>query len=752
MELPSIDPIEPAPSPTGSTGSGSGSLMNNLRKEFENSAIRKRDWKTATPLQYKSDVRSVFGWTDATEIHDTEDDVQLISHAMGEHQATLPRLPVPDLDHTGKMFLRSLEPLLSADDFDQAEAEMTSFIANEGPILQEKLKQRSQDTEGVSSWLEEWWDDSYLCSRDSIAINVNYFFGFEDDPDPEKMHQIGRAASLLHGAMTFFHRYDSETLDMDFERSKPLCMSQMRRVFSASRIPSISRDHIVTYLGQKKLSKVEQISNTSSYSDAQAKHIMVLSGSKFFSIRVFSDDGEGGERLLTVPELEVLLNQVVEVSKQIGSGIPVETATALNRDQWARLRERLIIHSERNRETLDAIQQALAVCVLETMSPNHDEELSRLLLHGAGVNRWFDRHNLIVCANGRAGINFEHSVGDGATTLRVADQIYTHSVTHGRKADVVEAEMANTSILKDVSMPIPRGWVLNKQIEAELREAHAQFKEKILSTESDVLQFRQYGGLFVKQVAGMSPDAFVQVAMQLAYYRYYGRCDATYEAASTRSFFHGRTEVVRSATPEVAHFCKTVDNTSLSHRVAGQKLPTQLRLLREAVLAHVGLMKEAKQAQGVDRHLLGLRMIFEDERDTFKFDLPALFRGKGYHKSSHWNLSTSHCGSPSLSMFGFGPVVNDGFGVGYMIRQGSISFNITAHFNERTTSCKVFASLLEESLLHMRAIVLTDPERIAANSSKSLEFNHPTSHTDDMLAEWLRTGSRTASFRPSSRK
>ena len=753
-------------------GSISEASPQSQRKDFENTVIKKRDWQAESAHTYKSEVRSVFGWTDVVDAED-ECSAENVAQVMGEHQGKLPRLPVPQLEKTAAMFLKTLQPLLTADEFDQAEEEMASFVQNEGPKLQEKLLERSSNADEVTSWLEEWWDDSYLCSRDSIAVNVNYFFGFENDA-PEKMCQIGRAASLLHGAMSFYHKYSDETLEMDFERAKPLCMSQMRRVFTASRIPGISRDRIVTYLGGKKLAKVEQISKTSSYSDAEPRHIVVLCGSKFFALNVFQENDNGDVSLLSIPDIEVLLHQVRDISGQIGSGIPVEVATALNRDEWARLRDRLIIHSERNRETLEAIQQALLVVVLESMSPEHDEELSRLLLHGPGVNRWFDNHNLIVCANGKAGINFEHSIGDGATTLRVADEMFTHSVNNGRTRDQVAANIAayEAHLVKEkkderfanLPSPHPRGWILDKSIESSLKKAYTTFKEQILTTETQVLQFNQYGGMFVKQVAAMSPDAYVQVALQLAYHRYYGRNDATYEAASTRSFFHGRTEVVRSATPEVALFCKTLESTSVTHRAAGQKLPTQLRLLREAVLAHVAYMKEAKTAQGyvvifshfnppifdrVDRHLLGLRMTYEDNIDLFDFELPAIFKGKGYRKSSHWNLSTSHCGSSSLRMFGFGPVVNDGFGVGYMIKNNGISFNVTGKFG-RNTNCQVFAALLEESLLHMKAIALMDPEKVDKSASKSLEFTHPTSHTDDMLAAWLRTGVRTTSFRKDS--
>eukprot|EP00754_Rhynchopus_humris_P041630 Rhum_TRINITY_DN25180_c0_g1::Rhum_TRINITY_DN25180_c0_g1_i1::g.181418::m.181418/K00624/E2.3.1.7; carnitine O-acetyltransferase len=720
------------------------------RHEFESSVILKKELTTRATTDYKSEVRSVFGWTDSTQ----EVPATPVCHAMGEHQSSMPRLPVPKLEHTSRRFLKTLEPLLTADEFDHAELEMNSFLEKEGPVLQKALEERQANSDEHTSWLEEWWDDSYLCARDSIAINVNYFFGFEDDPKAEKMHQIGRAASLLHGAMSFYDRYNQSTLDMDFEREKPLCMSQMRRVFNASRIPEVHRDIIRTHLGRHRLSEIEKIAKTAQYKEGnEARHVAVLVGSKLFSFPVFvpaEDDAAAEPRLLSIAEMEVMLAHVLRVHAEVGSAIPVEVATTLNRDRWANLRQQLIVHAEKNRETLEMIETALMVLVLEDMAPEHDEELSRLLLHGPGVNRWFDRHNLVVCKNGKAGLNFEHAIGDGATTLRVADSMYTHSVAHGRDAATVDANVAESC---DLTQPAPvppqiHGWVLNAQIEQSLKEGYGEFKDAILQTESTVLHFEQFGGLFVKQVAAMSPDAFVQVALQVAYHKYYGRNDATYEAASTRSYFHGRTEVVRAATPEVSSFCKSLDTTCLTDRVAGQKLPTQLRLLRAAVGAHVEYMREAKVANGVDRHLLGLRMIYEENPEAFGFELPDLFKGRGYRKSSHWNLSTSHCGSSSLRLFGFGPVVADGFGVGYMIKNDSVSFNITAKYSDRSTSCTVLASLLEEALLHLRAIVLADPERIKKSAPKSLDFTHPTSHTDDQLATWMRTGVlRRSSFR-----
>ena len=39
-----------------------------------------------------------------------------------------------------------------------------------------------------------------------------------------------------------------------------------------------------------------------------------------------------------------------------------------------------------------------------------------------------------------------------------------------------------------------------------------------------------------------------------------------------------------------------------------------------------------------------------------------------YASSQHFTLSTSNVSAPFLEMFAFGPVVADGYGIGYMVR------------------------------------------------------------------------------------
>ena len=62
----------------------------------------------------------------------------------------------------------------------------------------------------------------------------------------------------------------------------------------------------------------------------------------------------------------------------------------------------------------------------------------------------------------------------------------------------------------------------------------------------------------VDVIAKVSPDSFIQQALQLAWYRDQGYVTATYESASTRGFLHGRTETIRSVTSESRAFVKAM--------------------------------------------------------------------------------------------------------------------------------------------------------------------------------------------------
>lgn len=64
----------------------------------------------------------------------------------------------------------------------------------------------------------------------------------------------------------------------------------------------------------------------------------------------------------------------------------------------------------------------------------------------------------------------------------------------------------------------------------------------------------------------LSPDAFIQMALQLAYYRDAGKFSLTYEASMTRLFREGRTETVRPCTIESSAWVKAMEDPSSTVR------------------------------------------------------------------------------------------------------------------------------------------------------------------------------------------
>ena len=64
----------------------------------------------------------------------------------------------------------------------------------------------------------------------------------------------------------------------------------------------------------------------------------------------------------------------------------------------------------------------------------------------------------------------------------------------------------------------------------------------------------------------------------------------TYETATTRQFYHGRTETVRSCTKEAMEFAKAFNIGDRTHEDLRQ-------LLKEAINKHISLMEKCKLGQ-----------------------------------------------------------------------------------------------------------------------------------------------------------
>ncbi|KAJ3055582.1 Carnitine O-acetyltransferase mitochondrial [Rhizoclosmatium hyalinum] len=223
-------------------------------------------------------------------------------------------------------------------------------------------------------------------------------------------------------------------------------------------------------------------------------------------------------------------------------------------------------------------------------------------------------------------------------------------------------------------------------------KAKEKFQTLVDGEELRVLEVKGFGKDAIKELK-CSPDAFVQMAIQLAYYKVYGKSAATYEAAQTKKFQWGRTETGRSLSSESLRFVQVMQDP-------GVGLERKAKLGRRAMKAQSQYLAEACDGKGVDRHLLGLRLV---QTETEKQQgLGGLFLDPAYSKSTHWKLSTSQISSEWFNGLGFGQVVNDGYGIGYQIKGNNLMFTVVSK-KEGMHNQKIVQAL-EESIAELKKV------------------------------------------------
>jgi carnitine O-acetyltransferase len=238
--------------------------------------------------------------------------------------------------------------------------------------------------------------------------------------------------------------------------------------------------------------------------------------------------------------------------------IPVGVLTSENRDNWAKTRE-LLLEDRFNRESLDIIEKAAFVVCLDDSSPVTRHDFSRHLWHGDGRNRFFDKSiQFIVFDNGRAGFLGEHSMMDATPTSRMCEFIL-------ESIDKNAFDLAANDSLPDGLTPSKLIFELKPPVLEAISKAEKAFDDLIKTQDLKSVYCPQYGKNLIKKF-GVSPDAYAQMVIQLAYYKLYGKSSATYESAQTKKYHWGRTETCRSVSNESVSWVKAMEDPHVSVR------------------------------------------------------------------------------------------------------------------------------------------------------------------------------------------
>ena len=588
------------------------------------------------------------------------------------HQNSLPQLPVPHLNQTLEKYLKAVRPLVNDSTFQKTKTLVESFGKNggKGEELQKILQNRANLKQ---NWLSEWWlEYAYLRARSPIVVHYSPSVSFPRYDFVGTAAQIKHASKVISGILRFKIQIDKKSVPVEKMGKSALCMNQYYDLLSTCRVPGSPIDQIKYY----------------GHSKNPPKHITVAHNNSFFELKCYHNDGN----VLSRTELETQLSRIVKASpKKVD---PLGILTTSDRDNWAKSYSLLL---NENPDSIASIQSSIFMLCLDE-SPAEvikDDKIWRSdfalrCLHGGGSknnsgNRWFDKTiQIVVDSKGGVGLVYEHSPAEGPPVAAMLDHLYDYCENIPNDFQKPNVE----------DLPFPKKHCFPTDL-PELKDSIKYSSQKLDSLVDSlhltVREFKSFGKNEIKKHK-VSPDSFIQIAMQLAYYRLHKLSPSTYESASLRKFVLGRTDTIRSCSLMSDKFVKSMCKNTYS-------TIELLDFMLKAIEEHKSYVIAAISGEGIDRHLLGLKLAALENN----IDLPDIFTDKSFERAMQFNLSTSQVSCKADLCMAFGPALDNGYGICYNPKPNKIFFSCSSFSNPEYDVDK-FANALIEAMQDMKEL------------------------------------------------
>jgi carnitine O-palmitoyltransferase 1, liver isoform len=617
-------------------------------------------------------------------------------------QTSLPCLPVPSIDQTVGKFLKSVRPILTDAEYANMEDLGESFAVNDGAKMNQYLNLRAYFWS--NNYVAEFWEKYvWLRARSPLCVNSNYYILDFCDFAPSRLSEA-RAATITALMVDFHKRLKNEQVEpIRLRGLRPLCMNQYYRMFGTTRVPGKSEDEL-------------------QHKGERSRHVVVLRRGIYFKIEVIRWNGvvstpsELEHQFLYIKQIADSMHKHGEVAESSGMNLAAMTGT--HRTAWAEAREEYFSEGV-NKASLEEIERALFFVSLDTTRPTTWSDRGSQILHGSGSDRWFDKSlTLVVFENGFCGLNAEHSWADAPVVAHMWEHCLCHEVE--RDGHFSYASTGHTRGFLTSPTNLPKGqnkslgnvkllrFHLNGRAIAQTRAAMQVQQNLVADLQLEIFGHVDYGKGIIKQ-SKISPDAFIQMAFQLAYYRSSGEYGLTYEACMTRMFRDGRTETVRSLSAESCAFVQAMVDpyASVEKRTA---------LLLAACERHTANAHDALCGQGVERHIFALYVV------SMAMNIESPFLQKAL--KIPWRLSTSQQPQRQTSVWdivpkeiddvcqspggGFGPAADDGYGISYMFAGADkIFFHVSSKRSSPKSDSEKFLRTLNTVLKDMKALLVS---------------------------------------------
>uniref|UniRef100_A0A8C7VG07 Choline/carnitine acyltransferase domain-containing protein n=1 Tax=Oncorhynchus mykiss TaxID=8022 RepID=A0A8C7VG07_ONCMY len=572
----------------------------------------------------------------------------------------VPAQPVPPLAQTLQGYLRALEPLIPEEELVHTRKNIQKFCGEGGlgPQLQEGLERRARHS---NNWISDWWVQwAYLESRQPLPVHSNPAISLPKRDFSDWRGQLVFASKLIAAALDFKNVVDNGRLPVEYMRGQPLCMELFPLLFSSCRIPGRKHDTITHH--------------------SRARHITVVRNYQFFQMDVYNSDGSR----MTESQIHAQLLRIRAESWKTDKE-PMGILTSEHRQTWGQAYSRLL----KGRHDRHSIILYIPINIPRVWDvPGYSSRMAAQILHGGGThsnsgNRWFDKTlQFVVGEDGSWGLLYEQATAEGPPIATLLD----HILQYCKKPDPKKTPL--------IPLQMPKKLYFNIDREIKRDIEHAKQNLDILINDLDIrcFNFQRFGKELPKQ-HNLSPNAFIQVALQLAYYKVHNEVCASCDIASQRMFRGGRTDYIRSPTNQMLKFVLTFDDPSISVR--------SILLNKMNYYSHRGSDQSALKGQSIDRHLLGLKLQAIEEG----LSVPRLFMDTAYGLATHWKLRTGQVPANTDSVMCFGPLVPDGYAVCYNPQSDHVHFSVTAFNCCEETQAETLAATLHSTLCQLQELL-----------------------------------------------
>lgn len=161
------------------------------------------------------------------------------------------------------------------------------------------------------------------------------------------------------------------------------------------------------------------------------------------------------------------------------------------------------------------------------------------------------------------------------------------------KADISKKPQFHPEELSSLSSDLPVEKLEFNLDDSTKRDIAKELKMYRDWTDRLGIDFYIYEGFGKKHCKGLNvtPDAFMQLGFQIAFFKDEKRTVGTYESCSTAAFKHGRTETMRPVTSESKELCMAMTQTN---RPSKEELG---KMIRTCSTVHYELVKNASMGQ-----------------------------------------------------------------------------------------------------------------------------------------------------------